>query len=303
MISISPCGTDPIDARDPNTADDGDRETLYRPDTWLDAAQQVHLYSNARSAIWSCLMDLRLSKIDEVCIQTTSNGPYISSCVTKTIEHICSWSRKITNRTKLVFVIHEFGFPCDEHRMQTFRGMGIPILEDCAYAIGSRLEGAVVGRYGDYAVYSLPKYYPVEGGGILACKKPMNEVWNGDPASPTGRHLSNAEGVELLSRIACSETVKHHWNRVRRDNWRHFARSLTKLGVEPYFDLEDAVVPGVFVCSLPSRINGQALKKKFVDAGVEATEYYGHGGFYFPAHQFLSEHDVDMMIHLFGEVQ
>jgi len=50
-------------------------------------------------------------------------------------------------------------------------------------------------------------------------------------------------------------------------------------------------------------MNGALLKERFVNAGIEATEYYGHGGFYFPIHQFLSETEIDLMLRLFEEIQ
>ena len=41
-----------------------------------------------------------LTDSDEVCIDTTSNSPYVSSCVTSAIEQTCAWRREITPRKK-----------------------------------------------------------------------------------------------------------------------------------------------------------------------------------------------------------
>lgn len=298
MISISPHGAGPVGAAQPGSAGEA---SLRHPGKWLDAAQELSVFSNARSALWTCLRRLSLNRSDEVCIHTTSNGPYISSCVTRTIESVCVWSRRITSNTKLVLVIHEFGFPCDEYRMHTLRCLGIPLLEDCAYAVGSRLAGAAVGRHGDFAIYSLPKYFPVPRGGLLASVEAG--FGNDTFEMASGQQLSESDSEDMLAAISCEPAVIHDWNRVRIDHWNHVAQRLAGLGVVPYFVLADGAVPGAFVCTLPRTLDGGRLKNSFVDAGIEATEYYGHGGFYFPLHQFLRDDQIDLMVGLFGGQQ
>jgi dTDP-4-amino-4,6-dideoxygalactose transaminase len=188
--------------------------------------------------------------------------------------------------------------------MDELRSLGIPILEDCAYAVGSRLEGADVGRYGDFAIYSLPKFYPVEKGGLLVSRESLRDaLLDTDSAVPEGYLLSATDQSELLRNVSFQPDVVRHWCKVRRDNWTTFSRRLAALGVEPYFELDEKSVPGVFVGKLPNWINGALLKDRFVNSGIEATEYYGHGGFYFPVHQFLSEDQIHLMFRLFEEVQ
>jgi hypothetical protein len=303
MISISPFAHGPLAAVGSASIIDVDVAKVAQPENWLDDAEHVYVFSNARSAILACLRHLGLNASDEVCIQTTSNGPYISSCVTRTIETVCSWSRNVNTATKLLLVIHEFGFPCDDLRMRSLRSLNIPLLEDCAYGVGSRSRGSGVGRYGDFAIYSLPKYYPVPRGGLLASKRPFDFVTNDEQSSESAAGLPDHEVAEIYSQISCGLQVKDQWNELRRDNWRRFAKCLAHRGVAPYFELDSASVPGAFVCSLPPSIHGQTLKRRFVDSGIEATEYYGHGGFYFPVHQFLSEADIGLMLSLFGDVQ
>ena len=67
-----------------------------------------------------------------------------------------------------VVVVHAFGLPvemdqwvtlCDEH--------DCVLIEDCARALGARIDGQPVGAYGDYAVYSLQKVAPVSKGGVV----------------------------------------------------------------------------------------------------------------------------------------
>lgn len=304
MISISPYNAGASDRPSRDLFARTCSDAVAQPSLWLDEAVALEVFSNARSAMWACLKHLKLGEADEVCIATTSNGPYISSCVTRTIESVCSWSRTITKATRLVIVIHEFGFPVEESRMRQLRELGIPILEDCAYATASRMEGASIGRYGDFAIYSLPKYYPIKSGGLLVSRyslRPASEA--DDIGPPDGNHLSAEQSRDVLLSVSFSREVHCHWVDIRRQNWKRFSEDLSAFGVQPYFNLAQRTVPGVYVCRLPHWISGSLLKERFVRYGVEATEYYGHGGFYFPIHQFLSEEDILLMLQLFEAVQ
>ncbi|MFE7778061.1 DegT/DnrJ/EryC1/StrS family aminotransferase [Streptomyces sp. NPDC057445] len=50
--------------------------------------------------------------------------------------------------------------------------LGIPLLEDAAHAIGSRVGGRPVGSYGDASVFSLSKHTAAKTGGFLAVADP-----------------------------------------------------------------------------------------------------------------------------------
>ena len=128
----------------------------------------------------------RLTADDEVLVATTTDTPYISSCVTSAIEAVCKWSQTPSEKTKAVFMIHEFGFPnpraaewrkfCDER--------GIPLIEDLAYGWGS--EGA--GTWGDVRIYSATKLMPLQFGGFLVGMKiPDDRMWHVHGASDKGK--------------------------------------------------------------------------------------------------------------------
>src|SRR5439155_7609269 len=54
---------------------------------------------------------------------------------------------------------------CDRH--------GLVMIEDCARALGASTGGALVGSFGHYALFSLPKCTPVREGGIALSEQPM----------------------------------------------------------------------------------------------------------------------------------
>jgi len=59
--------------------------------------------------------------------------------------------KKITKRTKAIIVPHIFGLPAD---IDKFTKLKIPIVEDCAQAIGAKFKGQYVGTFGKAAIFS-----------------------------------------------------------------------------------------------------------------------------------------------------
>lgn len=59
--------------------------------------------------------------------------------------------KRITRRTKAIIVPHMFGLAADLDRLTA---LGVPIIEDCAQAIGSTYAGQPVGTFGQAAIFS-----------------------------------------------------------------------------------------------------------------------------------------------------
>ncbi len=72
-----------------------------------------------------------------------------------------------------VIAVHMFGNVCDVPALQ--RAVpGKPIIEDCAQALGTRLEDRTAGSFGEIAVFSFRsgKYISVGEGGAVHCSRP-----------------------------------------------------------------------------------------------------------------------------------
>jgi len=66
----------------------------------------------------------------------------------------------ITPRTKAITVVHFVGIPCDMPAIAALaKEHGIPVIEDCALAVGARIDGMHVGLFGDAGCFS---FYPVK---------------------------------------------------------------------------------------------------------------------------------------------
>ena len=78
---------------------------------------------------------------------------------------------KITDKTKAIMCVHYAGNPCD---LDEIRKVGydynIPIIEDCAHALGSRYKGKYVGSTGELACFSFQviKIITCGDGGLIA---------------------------------------------------------------------------------------------------------------------------------------
>jgi len=56
---------------------------------------------------------------------------------------------KITSKTKVIIAQHTYGYPCEmDDIMEIAQSGGIPVIEDCCLALGSKYKGKMVGTFG-----------------------------------------------------------------------------------------------------------------------------------------------------------
>src|SRR5581483_7334849 len=81
----------------------------------------------------------------------------------------------ITSRTKAIAVVHFVGIPCDIRGIASVaQEHGLVLIEDCALAVGARVDGLHVGLFGDAGCFS---FYPVKHitsgeGGMFVTRHP-----------------------------------------------------------------------------------------------------------------------------------
>jgi dTDP-4-amino-4,6-dideoxygalactose transaminase len=75
---------------------------------------------------------------------------------------------RLTGSTRAILVPHYFGFLQDMPVIRRFcDAHELILIEDCAHAFFGRVHGHPVGWYGDYAIASIKKFFPVFDGGYL----------------------------------------------------------------------------------------------------------------------------------------
>jgi hypothetical protein len=256
-------------------------------DTYLDKKFNTtnwHYTINGREAIEFALSHYSLEKDDVVTILTTSGNAYISSCITETIEKFCNWNRLILPTTKLLFVNHEFGYPYPN--MEELYSFNLPIIEDCCTTFFSQDDKSMIGKYGDFTIYSFPKFFPIQIGGVLVSnsEKKMKESQFIDDEQikyiqkVVSFHLKNEE--ELLKK--------------RSINFNYALKKFLTLGFTLRFQQKQIIVPSVLLLNNNGVIEDlPALKTHFTNYGIQSSVFYGEDAFFIPNHQTLSTVDID----------
>lgn len=242
----------------------------------------------ARDAITTALSYYNLKQDDVVTILTTSGNFYISGCVTKSIEKFCQWSREITEKTRVIFVNHEFGYPYQN--LSELKKYGLPIIEDRAQTFISTDEKGEIGTVGDFVIYSLPKYFPVQMGGILTSQ--TIDVNNLDYSLP-----KEAEEY-IVNRLSRNIPNINDWAERRLANYAYLKEQLAPLGITPYFQLQPGTVPGVFLFRWRDDIDYPQLKEYMQANGVESSVFYGKSAFFIPLNSAMKRYQLDYMITL-----
>jgi len=166
-------------------------------DPFSDSQPMKEYYGpNAKWLLDGVLRHLNILRKDEIAILTTSDERYVSTCVSITCFNYAKISRVVGPNTKVVIVIHEFGYvyPDINNYVNKWKERGIVVIEDCAHIIGCDIDGKKVGSFGDYALFSLPKIIPARAGGLLRTTKNIKiPVLNSNLVQLTNIGIDDAE--------------------------------------------------------------------------------------------------------------
>lgn len=256
------------------------------PEAWREAvARHFEMpfalpMENGRAAIAAVLRHLQLTPTDEVYITTSFEYPNVSSCVTCTVFNFCKPSRVLTEHTKAILVIHEFGVPHPRlaELVGVSRERGIPLIEDCAHTVASFGRMGMVGRNGDWVVVSFPKVLAVETGGMLLGRSGL------DADGDTGEWQRNA--------AAWWPSVGEQGDR-RRAVFHRMAAGAAEAGLAPAVRVDEDIVPWFFPVAVSD--TGAALASIRAE-GVDCGHWHGTNLVVLPCHQFLTGEDVDRVV-------
>ncbi len=189
-----------------------------------------------RDAIVAALTYAQIRPDDHVCVMTTSGSRCISPCVRWALGR-WKWGHAPEQDTRAVLLIHEWGIPhpdtatiaalCNKH--------GWTLIEDCAHALGTAVWKSTVGRYGAWAVYSLPKFLGLPSGGLLR-----------GPAEWTGAAFPKSWGNVLGNWVQDIE----HLALARRARWEALVNAAVPFGGSSVLPLPSNAVPW----KLPMRV-------------------------------------------------
>lgn len=135
--------------------------------------------SNGTSALYLALISLGVGPGDEVILPTytcsavlnavvmTGATPVLVDIDNKTLNiSLVETVKKITKKTKAIIITHTFGCPAD---LDGFLKLRVPIIEDCAQALGSRYRNGYLGTFGVISTFSFyaSKVITTGNGGMI----------------------------------------------------------------------------------------------------------------------------------------
>jgi len=138
--------------------------------------------SSGTNALHLALLTLKIGRGDEVIVPSyacaallhavhyTGASPVLCDIDLDTLNPTVREIRPVlSRRTRAIVVTHTFGFPAD---LSAIMDLGVPVIEDCAQALGARYRGKAVGFYGQISVFS---FYATKvicaGEGGMVCTK------------------------------------------------------------------------------------------------------------------------------------
>jgi DegT/DnrJ/EryC1/StrS aminotransferase family len=247
--------------------------------------------SCGKEAINLALASLNLSKEGMISIMTTSGNSYISGCVTREIEKFCRWEvNKVSVDSDAIFVIHEFGYPYRD--INKLLDYNLPIIEDACHSLMAGSDNQPVGKVGDFCIYSLPKFFPIQFGGILTVKSKYSKLIE-------KLYSPNDEEFFYINKVLYQfRNMKLIINK-RFENYKIISEIFQKFDCTPYFELKEGDLPSVFLFRFKNRhIDLEKLKQYVWKQGIECSVFYGEDAFFLPLNHRLTKADL----HYFGNV-
>lgn len=184
------------------------------PDDWPFRSERHEQWGPRAKWLLAAWLDhLDLDRGDVITVLTTSQERYVAIDVSITSFNFASISRIVTDRTRVIIVIHELGYVDTSFpdRCKEWRTRGIKVLEDCAHVAGVSVGSGKVGDFGDAALFSLCKVIPARVGGLIRTRNPFQL-----PPMDETRSAATVEGkaaakefLPYLSRINAMREERH----------------------------------------------------------------------------------------------
>lgn len=250
------------------------------------------LTKNGREGMALAMQDLALPKDSITTILTPSNNFYISGCVTSTIKNYTSWNREKSPQTAAYFVNHEFGYLYPH--MEQLVAEGLPVVEDCCTTFFSQDEAQKIGLYGRYSVFSFPKFFSIQIGGLIVGE---GVALNAELAGKVS--LTEEEKTHVLKVVGFELSQKEELLRKRKEVFDYATKRFEELGFSLRFPNKEGVVPSVLLLDNNGIIKDlNSYRTLFDRHGIQNSVFYGEDAFFMPCHQYLSLIDIDYFQHI-----
>jgi hypothetical protein len=273
---------------------------LFSGDTSLDISKDFlrqKIYSkdfrvakSGKSAINLALTALNLSPKDCVTILTTSGNKYIAKCVTDEIEKFCRWSRGIEKNSAAILVNHEFGYPY--RNLRSLKSYNLPIIEDACHSFLSNSDENNMGLIGDFIIFSLPKIFSIQMGGLI--------YYDSEKYILDNQAIATEEEY-ILDVLSQQISSLKYFRSKRLANYNELVERFKEFNFTPFFKKLEGDVPGVFLFNTTQGLDIETMKKFVWQHGIECSIFYGRNAFFLPCHHNLSSQDLEYFTFIIRE--
>jgi perosamine synthetase len=197
----------------------GGPEVLALEQEWCESHEVKHAISvnSATSGLYAAVGALGLGYGDEVIVSpytmtASAIAPMIYGAipvfadVEKETGCLCpkSVEKLISNKTKGIIVVHQFGIPADmDEIMRIAKLHGIVVIEDCAQSHGAKYHGKTVGSIGDIGVFSFNVNKTIQTGEGGICTTQNDELaYRLELIRNHGEAVVGASGYDNITNIA-----------------------------------------------------------------------------------------------------
>jgi dTDP-4-amino-4,6-dideoxygalactose transaminase len=184
---------------------------------------RVYYTHKARTAIDHSCEILQLKNNDEVLIPSYNCGSEVDPFIKRGVQvreyritkeciiDIDDVRNKISDKTKLLYVTHYFGYPQKlDDVLQFCRDYKLYLLEDCALSLFSSVGSKKLGTMGDLSVFSFPKSLPVpDGGALVVNNKTLMPEQHWDRKPTTFEYLAS-NAFNIIKSTILRETRQFH---------------------------------------------------------------------------------------------
>jgi dTDP-4-amino-4,6-dideoxygalactose transaminase len=206
---------------------------------------------------------------------------------------------QLTPRTRAILVVHYGGYACDMPAILALAAdHGLAVIEDAAHAVGSQLEGRMLGTWGQcgcYSFFSNKNMTTGEGGMLVTDDDSVAEKLrllrsHGMTSLTLDRHKGHAWSYDVLAlgynyridelrsalgRVQLRKLPKN--NQLRRERTAQYHETLRE--VCPEIGLPFTDHPGISACHLlpvllPAGIQRQAFMAHMKAQGIQTSIHY-----------------------------
>jgi len=151
-------------------------------DFLFDKTSHAVAVSNGTSALFLALISLDVKPGDEIILPTYActavlNAVFMAGVLPVLVDidekslniSFSGTVKKLNKKTKAIIITHTFGCPAD---LDEFLKLRVPIIEDCAQALGSKFNGKYLGTFGAISTFSFyaSKVITTGNGGMVFSK-------------------------------------------------------------------------------------------------------------------------------------